>query len=393
MPSKEKSVKDHVLNVLEARRGTHISGARIASELEVSRAAVWKAIEELRRDGYAISAVTKRGYILDEASDLLSPQGIAAHLRHSELAELISVYDTLESTNLTAKQMAVSGAPHGSVVAAVSQTSGRGRLGRSFFSPKDAGVYFTVILRPDQMTGGSSAAAGTGRDNAAAEGTGSAGADRTSSLDRGVGSGAGTVNPVLMTTAAAVAVSRAIEEVSGREVQIKWVNDLYLDGKKVCGILTEGVTNFETGTIESIVIGIGINCFRPTDDFPGDLSSRAASLFSFSSDQPGEASAAPRAFSKNALIAAAVDQLIDIQSELSGSRFMREYKDRSCVLGKEILFFPGGIPTATGLPGDDAGDNRGIVEDFDDCGGLVVRLADGSTKTLSTGEISIRPVE
>lgn len=347
MAPKEKTTKEHVLRALEARAGESVSGGRLAEELSVSRAAVWKAIEELRSEGYRITAVTNRGYALDRSSDHLSPQGIAAHLRHSELAPTIYTYDSLESTNLTAKQMAVTGAPHGTVIAAATQTAGRGRLGRSFYSPKQLGVYFSTILRPESMAA------------------------------------ARPFNPVLITTAASVAVARAIEELTGKEVQIKWVNDLYLEGKKICGILTEGVTNLETGAIESIVVGIGINCFEPEGEYPEEIKDRAAALFhpdvrhQDGGGDTGVETGAHENFTKNRLIAAVIDQLMDIQSELHDGSFIAEYKYRSFILGKEVIWYPEG--------------GTGTAVDIDPQGGLVLQLPDGTRRTLSTGEISIRP--
>lgn len=377
MTSKDKALKEHVLDELEARCGESVSGSRLASSLSVSRTAVWKAIQELRAAGYQINAITNRGYSLSPGSDRLSPQGISAHLRHRELAPGIHTFDTVESTNLTAKQMAVAGAAHGTVVAAATQTGGRGRLGRSFYSPRDTGIYFSVILRPEFMKSGNS-----------------------------------PFNPVFMTTAAAVAVSRAIQEVSGKQVQIKWVNDLYLGEKKICGILTEGISNFETGTIESIVVGIGVNCFTPEKDFPQDICGRAAALYSSVAEADAEKAPWGRLFTKNALIASALDHLTDIHSELASGSFMDEYKRRSLVLGKEILFYPGGVPVSRepsrGLLGRQDSDaavcqpevegglpcgGRGLALDIDRWGGLVVQLPDGSRRTLSTGEISIRPAQ
>ena len=350
MPVKDKNVKQHVLRVLEEHRGgrSRVSGAKLAAGLAVSRTAIWKAINELKQEGYVIDS-SRQGYSLAADSDLLSAQGIAAHLRHRELAAELHIYDTVESTNLTAKQLALSGAPHGTVVAAATQTAGRGRLGRSFFSPRDTGVYFSMILHPRCFP-----------PDAAAENT-------------SAGSSAAP-DPVFMTTAAAVAISRAIEQVSGCSVQIKWVNDLYLHGKKVCGILTEGIADLETASIETIVVGAGINCFPPASDFPQEIRTRAGVL----SDAADSAR-----FSKNELIAASIDALTDIQAELANRGFLEEYRRRSFVLGKEIYFGSG----------TSSEEYHGIAAAIDERGGLIVRLADGTTRTLSTGEISVRTAD
>lgn len=344
------STKEHVLRMLEEQRGQSISGAQLAAALSISRAAVWKTISELRQEGYEISAVTNKGYALAADSDVLSPQGIAAHLRHREYADLIHTYESVESTNLTIKQLSAADAPHGTLVTALTQTAGRGRLGRSFHSPSGCGVYLSILLRPH-----------TSDENP-------------------------PFNPVLITSAAAVAVARAILQVSGRDVQIKWVNDLYLDGKKICGILTEGITNFETGSIESIVIGIGVNCFSD-NELPIELAGKAAALFDSSLGTP-------MGFSRNALIAAIHDCILDIIPELATRDFLEEYRRRCFILGTDIYFYPRGMNCDTAFPElPPEGGIRGYAAAIDDDGGLVVRLTDGTERILSTGEISIRPTE
>ena len=227
------TTKDAVLEQLIKSGGNHLSGAKLAQELCLSRTAVWKAIEELRRDGYQISAVTNRGYTLIEQGDRLSLPAIRSFLRRKAIAEQIRLYPSLVSTNQTAKQLALEGAPSGTIVLADEQTGGRGRRGRSFFSPSGTGVYFTVIFRSELA------------------------ADRA----------------VMITTAASVAAARAIDKVTGGEphAQIKWINDIYLGGKKICGILTDAVANMENGSFEYIVVGIGINTNNKTEDFPEEF--------------------------------------------------------------------------------------------------------------------------
>lgn len=215
------TTKELVLDYLLKNAGKSISGEEIASHAGISRNAVWKAVRELRKDGYDVSASTNRGYSLAE-SDLLSAQAIRAHLPSDSAAantELI-VYDTIDSTNKAAKELAISGAGHGTAVIADRQTAGRGRYSRSFYSPSGSGLYMSLILRPSLLQ-----------------------------FD----------DPTAITAFAAVAVSDAIQAVTGKQAGIKWVNDLFLNGKKVCGILTEAVTDFESGNIEWIVLGIGTN--------------------------------------------------------------------------------------------------------------------------------------
>lgn len=342
------STKGNVLKALEENKGSAISGEELASRLCISRAAVWKAIQELRKEGYSIDAILSKGYCLAPESDVLSVEGILPHVREHSMADLIHVFKTLESTNLTAKKMALDGAPYGTVVIAEEQTKGRGRRGRSFFSPPAGGIYMTFILEPR--------------------------------FD--------TARSVLITTAASVAVCKAIEAVTGISCRIKWVNDIYMEDKKVCGILTEAVTDFESGHIDHIILGIGINYNTEREAFPDELSDIAGSLFKTAPAVCGQSCVQPpEGISRNRLIAEVINQIIEINENLESRDFIEEYKNRSFVLGKEILV----IPTAGW------GEERNLTEGIPACaidigedGGLVVQYRDGTVQTLNSGEISIR---
>lgn len=334
------STRGNVLKALELNKGTAVSGEELANRLNISRTAIWKAIQELRREGYRIDAITNKGYCLAQDSDVLSAEGILPHIKENSMADRIHVFKSLESTNLTAKKMALDGSPPGTVVIAGEQTKGRGRMGRSFYSPPAGGIYMSFILEP--------------RFN--------------------------TAKSVLITTAASVAVCKAIEKTTGISCRIKWVNDVYWDDKKVCGILTEAVTDFESGHIDHIVLGIGINYSTARSAFPKELCGTAGSLF-------GEASG--DAVSRNRLIAEVINQVLEINENLESREFIKDYKSRSFVLGKEILI----IPTAG--PDKERDLTKGIPAaalDIDGDGGLVVRYQDGSVRTLNSGEISIRTV-
>ena len=224
------STKSKLLEVLEANKGGYISGEELAAKLEVSRTAVWKAVKNLREEGYQIRAVTNKGYALEEENDILSSEGIRQWLHHKG-AE-VEVWKEIPSTNQRLKQAAVEKKlPSGSFVAAESQNAGKGRRGRTFYSPKGSGLYLSVLLYPSKTA--------------------------HESLE--------------ITAAAAVAVCRAVEKCCGVSLGIKWVNDLYLGEKKVCGILTEAVTDFETGDIEFVVVGIGLNLYEPKEGFPKEI--------------------------------------------------------------------------------------------------------------------------
>jgi BirA family biotin operon repressor/biotin-[acetyl-CoA-carboxylase] ligase len=411
------STKGSVLKALEENKGTAVSGEELASRLDISRAAVWKAIQELRREGYRIDAITNRGYCLAGDSDVLSAEGILPYVKGDVPADRIRVFKSVESTNLTAKKIALDGAQPGTVIIAEEQTKGRGRMGRSFYSPPAGGIYMSFILKPR--------------------------------LD--------TAKSVLITTAASVAVCKAIEEVTGISCRIKWVNDIYKGDKKICGILTEAVTDFESGQIDYIVLGIGVNYNTARTDFPEELAGIAGSLFE---EAPGcihaDGSIKPQnrvpqeisrkamrgggrcsartqtcvsepsdacntaffpqlqlqwkngqqrakrvgvpeqdvAFheinkqaTRNRLIAEIINQVLEINNKLETREFIREYKSRSLVLGKEILIIPTAGPDGKRSP------EEGIpaaAVDIDEDGGLVIRYPDGSLQTLKSGEISIR---
>lgn len=324
------SVKDRVLLILEENKGNTISGEALAKALGVSRAAVWKAMKALQEEGYEIAASTNKGYCLDLNSDVLSRQGIESYV-YATPQPRVYVYESIDSTNKLAKRMAGEGAAHGTCIAANMQTEGRGRLGRTFFSPAHNGIYLSVILRP-QM-------------------------DMSKSTQ--------------ITTMTAVAVANAISSVCGIETQIKWVNDLYYNGRKVCGILTEAVTNFETGQIESVIVGIGINCAPPGPDLPDDIKD----IYGFI---PGGYT-----FSRNQLTAEVISQIMTLcdNLEMGDDSFVESYRNRSMIIGQDINVFKTGL-ARTPIPAH--------AVDIDRSCGLVVRYEDGTQETLTSGEISIR---
>ena len=218
------STKQALLQALSAAEGAYISGQQLAEALGVSRAAVHKAAQALLAQGYALDSAPRRGYRLAGGdpfcADAVGPYPAPIH-----------IYDTLQSSNLTAKQLALGGAPHGTLVLTAHQKAGRGRLGRRFESPAGKGVYLSLILRPALSA-----------------------ADAQSA-----------------TISAAVAVARAVKALCGLELGIKWVNDLYYQGRKVCGILTEAGTDMECGQLEWLVVGIGLNLTTSPADWPEEL--------------------------------------------------------------------------------------------------------------------------
>ena len=231
-------IQDAVLDALEKNRGEYLSGEQLASSLGVSRNAVWKAIQKLEEAGHKIRAVPKRGYTLAPESDVLTVQSVSRFL-DTDMSVYLQVQTEVTSTNTLLKAQAEQGAPEGTVLIAESQTAGKGRLGRHFTSPPGTGIYFSLLLRP----------------HCTAE------------------------KSLFITTTAAVAVCEAIEQVTGLNPQIKWVNDVYLNEKKVCGILTEASVDFENGGLNWAVLGIGINIAVPEDGFPEEIRSISLSAY------------------------------------------------------------------------------------------------------------------
>lgn len=323
------STKHRILELLEQNRGDSISGERLAGILNVSRNAVWKAVKELEKEGYSIEAVTNKGYRLSDQNDIVSIQGIKPFLSpQSKLyAENIKIYKTLESTNKTAKEMAVAGAEHGTVIIADSQTKGRGRYSRSYFSPS-GGLYMSIILRPEVLN---------------------------------------FENPTSVTAFAAVAVCEAIESISEKTPKIKWVNDVLIDEKKVCGILTEAVTDFESGSLDWIVLGIGINVYIKTEDFPDDLQTSATSIF------PNEKMFGVR----NKLSAEIINRILGYDITPREAEIFRKYKNRLAILGNQVTVI------------QNKNEYKATVIDIDAAGHLVVKNENGEIITVSSGEIRV----
>lgn len=324
------STRNRILEFLEQQRGESISGERLAGILGISRNAVWKAVKELQKDGYDIVAVTNKGYCLSAENDIVSIPGIKPFLSERGLsyANKIRIYKSLESTNKTAKEMAIAGAEHGTVIISDCQTMGRGRYSRNFFSPPGSGLYMSIILRPGMLR-----------------------------FD----------NPTAVTAFAAVSVCEAIELTSGKSPKIKWVNDILIDGKKVCGILTEAVTDFESGNLDWIVLGIGINVYVKTENFPDDLKSLATSIC------PDERVSGVR----NRLSAEIINRILGLETPPGETEIFEKYKKRLMMLGKEITV----IQNQTAY--------KATAIDVDPAGHLIVKNVSGELLTLSSGEIHI----
>lgn len=317
------STKEQVLALLMQAEDS-VSGEALAQKLGITRSAVWKAIGQLREEGHEIEAVTNRGYRLG-GSDIVSEAGIGRWLTTDALGRNMEIHSVIDSTNTRAKALAAQGAPHGTLVCARSQTGGRGRFGRHFHSPDAGGIYMSLILRPKLP------------------------ADKA----------------VLITSMTAVAVARAIERLAEVDVQIKWVNDLYISGRKVCGILCEAGMDFESGQLEYAVVGIGVN--TAPAEFHEELQTIATSV----------GNACGHDISKNRLIAEICGCMEELYAQLADGGFMAESRARSNVIGRQIVV----------LRGDERIPARAV--DIDDQGSLVVETERGM-EIVRSGEVSVR---
>lgn len=321
------SVKDEVLKELENNKGDYISGGQLADNLGVSRNSVWKAIKALEKSGYEINAIPNKGYCLAEKNDILSSYSIKQHLKNPHLD--ISVFSSVTSTNTILKEMAEQGAKEGTVIIAEEQTAGRGRTGKQFYSPKGTGIYISILLRPDIPAEES----------------------------------------LFLTTSAAVATARAIEDVSDKRALIKWVNDIYLEDKKTCGILTEGAFNVETGKLDYAIVGIGINVCIPDGGFPDNIKDIATAIFDKQTDSINK---------RSILIANLLDYFMEYYKDFKSKFYVKEYIERSMIIGKTITVIEGSKTSVA----------KAI--DIDKNCRLKVQFEDGTTKWLSSGEVSTK---
>lgn len=336
--------KDKLLELLTLKKGEFLSGEELAKQLLVSRNAVWKAVNTLKNEGYHILSQKNKGYSLSVNNDTLSKKGIKEYLQ-SELSFIeLSLYSKVTSTNTVLQEKVIDlgeNAFEGMTVISSSQLKGRGRRGKDFYSPNNTGIYMSLLLRPENF---------------------------------------GAKSSLLLSTTAAVSICEAIEELdSTLNPQIKWVNDIFIDNKKVCGILTEAQLGLESGTIDYAILGIGINLYMPYDGFPNNLKDIAGPIFKNNI-----------ADGKNKLIASFLNYFMNyyfkIKKEMTKKssksttsvfkELIKKYKERCFVIGKEVLVI------------SQEKEKSAFVIDIDDEYRLVVRFDDNTVTNLSFGEIS-----
>ncbi|KAA0550234.1 biotin--[acetyl-CoA-carboxylase] ligase [Bacillus sp. BGMRC 2118] len=232
----QSALREKLLEVFTQAEGEFVSGQKLSEAIGCSRTAVWKHIEDLRKEGYELEAVRRKGYRITMKPEKVTSNEIQLGLATKYIGRTIHYEETVESTQKIAHKLSYDNKPEGTIVVADEQVSGRGRLDRSWHSPKFSGVWMSIILRPK--------------------------------IPLGQAPG--------LTLLTAVAVAQAIEELTELEPEIKWPNDILINGKKTVGILTE--MQAESDRINAIIIGIGINVNQGLDDFPHELREKATSL-------------------------------------------------------------------------------------------------------------------
>ena len=322
--------RETVLKLLEEHKDEFVSGEKISEALGLTRAAVWKCIDALRKEGYEIESRTRTGYRLVARPDRIDEKALSAAVHTRVVGREVRWFETIGSTNQYAKQAALEGAGNGLVVVAEEQTAGRGRCGRSFQSPPGKGLYLTALLMPD----------------------------------------AAPAEMVPVTAAAAVAVCNAVERICGVRPGIKWTNDLVIGGKKLCGILTEMSIEGESGRLQSVVVGIGINVNHAAENFEGEVADMATSL----------RLELQQKVDRTALAAALIEELDRLYSRIGeGFAGLLEDYRRDCItLGKQVRIVGSGA------------ERTARAVDIDDSFGLIVRYEDGREETVRSGEVSVR---
>jgi len=230
------SVKEKILSTLINAKGEPVSGQKLADELQISRTMIWKHLKSIEEDGYVIEAIKKKGYVLQSIPDLVTPEQIIPKLQTKQLGKNIDYYTTCSSTQIIAVDKARQGAPHGTIIISEEQTAGKGRLDRSWNSTANNGIWMSVIIRP-------------------------------------------AISPEFaaqFTLVSAVAITQAIQDITNLTPQIKWPNDILINGKKVTGILTE--LQAEMDIVHSIIIGIGVNVNHDLSAFDESIQTIATSL-------------------------------------------------------------------------------------------------------------------
>ena len=321
-------LKKEVLYALERRKGDVVTGGELAEMFDVSRTSIWKAIHSLKADGNEIITVPNVGYRLLPTNDTLSEKIISDRLTTDFIGRNMMLLPSANSTNQYLKEMDTSTVSDGYVVIADGQENGRGRYGRTFISPRGEGIYMSILLTPK----------------------------------------CSWQNIRLITVCAAVAVAKAVENICGVRADIKWVNDIFMNGKKLCGILTEALMSGELGEVDSVIVGIGINTGKIHKDVEDIATSVKAETGLYGI--------------RNSLIAEVLNQFEKVYRDCGKKEKMRDilnyYERRLFIKGRDVLV-----------------NNRkdkytAKVLGIDENAALVVRLRNGAEEHITSGEIQLQ---
>ena len=322
----ESSARQHMLSRLKRAGGGWVSGGDLSRELRISRTAVWKHVCSLRSEGYVIESSTRKGYLLRESLDRLVPSEIEASLRTARLGRRVVCEREVDSTNRLARDLAIAGAAEGTIVVAESQTAGRGRMGRRWFSPAGEGIYLSLVLRPRFQP---------------------AEAPKTTLL-------------------AGVALAEALSPIVPTRVRIKWPNDVLAGGRKIAGILVEAAA--EIDAIDYLIIGVGINVNTPRRRFPAELRDRATSI----------AAEAGRPVSRAEVLAdflGRFERLYDRAAREGFGPVIRRWRELSDMAGRRVRVR--------------SFDRRleGTILGIDDDGALLMTATDGAVERVMAGDV------
>lgn len=319
-------MKSEILKLLRQDSG-YVSGQDLCERFGVSRTAIWKVIRQLLEEGYQIEAVRNKGYHLIDSCDIMTKTEIESCIK-GEFVSLVKYYETVDSTNTSAKRLAEEGAASGTLVVADCQQAGRGRRGRAWISSAGKNIFMSLILRPDILPASAS----------------------------------------MLTLVSALAIQEGIRKVTGFSASIKWPNDLIIHGKKICGILTEMSAELEG--IHYVVVGIGINV--NIDTFPKEVCEIATSLFLETGKK----------VRRSHLIAAIMEAFEEYYKEFASqgdlSGLLSVYNIHMANLGKEVRVL------------DPAGEYTGKALGINKKGELLVEMPEGEIKHVISGEVSIR---
>lgn len=322
------TTKHQLLSWLKDNRHRWVSGEQISNRLGISRTAIWKHIKSLKQAGHRIEAATKKGYRLQEAVDLITPEGVQASLQTRIMGRPgIIVLDETDSTNVKAKEMAHQGAQEGTVVVADTQTRGRGRRGRTWFSPSGRNIYASIVLRPSLAPS----------------------------------------QAPQITLMTAVAMAGTISASTGSDAKIKWPNDILMGGKKIAGILTEIST--EMDVVDFVVVGVGINVNVEKEEMPDEIQEIATSM----------AVESGRSFARDELLCRLLQNFEAGYKELitrGPAAIMQQWREMTDILGQRVRV--------------DMVNRKhvGIVQGVDDDGVLILKDDKGEAHRIFSGDVT-----